>query len=166
MNILPFEKIVYRTKLHPDEVINRLKEHVEPNQLFRTKFSFSQKEYKDFEGTINGKSFSIQRIIEYRNSFVPQIRGVVSQDLKGTKIEVTMQLHVVIMIFLSIWCTGVGLAFVGMLYQSIQSGTWDYIIAIPLGMFLFAVLLVTFGFKSESHHAHGLLQKVFQAEKN
>jgi len=111
MKYLPFENITYNTLLNPDEILKRLSEIIEPKKTIRMKGMFGNNDHKPYEGRIIKNTFSINRIIAYRNSFIPTIKGIIKKDTNGTKVTVKMRLHEVAMVFMFIWFGGVGIAF-------------------------------------------------------
>jgi hypothetical protein len=164
MKYLPFENITYTTNLSPEEVVERIQGIIEPNKTFRLTGIFGNSNHKPYEGTINRNSFSIKRIIGYRNSFLPRITGEIVSNFKGTKIEVKMRLHILVLIFMFIWCGGVGLGFITFLTSSINNGTFDSAIIVPFGMLAFGYGLTTGGFKYESIKSKNYLAQLFKAE--
>ena len=94
MKLLPFENLTYKTLLAPDYVVELLKRAVEPQKTFRVSSIFGSDKYKDYEGEVdeNG-AFQMSRIINYRNSFLPVIKGTIEQDTNGATITVEMRLH-------------------------------------------------------------------------
>jgi hypothetical protein len=42
---------------------------------------------------VTGFTFDIQRIIGYRNSFLPRIGGTIAADGRGSAISIAMKLH-------------------------------------------------------------------------
>lgn len=94
MKYLPFERITYRTHLSEQEVLKRLSGFVEPK-----KFGLGKNYIKEYEGSVNENSFEISKVIQYRNSFLPQIRGRIQKENGGTQIQVTMSLHVFVLFF-------------------------------------------------------------------
>jgi len=74
MKYLPFENITYRSNLDSEEIIKRVEEIIEPKRTFRITWTFGGGNHKPYEGEIRGTSFHMNRITEYRNSFLPQCR--------------------------------------------------------------------------------------------
>ena len=81
MNFLPHENLTYKTHLSKKEIIRRLRYETEPKQLIRIGSIFGR--HKEYEGTINENSFEISRIISYRNSFLPRIKGEIEESKAG-----------------------------------------------------------------------------------
>jgi len=163
MNFLPFENITYKTKLSEIDVVTRLHESVEPSKTFRFTF-FGGGSSMPYEGEIGNGYFEIKRIIGYRNSFLPQIKGTISRDTHGTTINVKMRLNMFVIVFLVIWFSGVGLGFVALLSSSLGEKEFDLTALIPLGMLLFAYLLSMGGFKFESHKSKKDLAEIFDGQ--
>lgn len=164
MKYLPFENITYKTKLSSEEVINRIRNNIEPKRTFKITGIFGNGSHKAYEGTVNGMSFNIVRIIGYRNSFLPRIKGEIERDSFGTKINVKMRLHPFVLVFMIIWCSGVGLGFFSFLNASLKKGTFEPEILIALGMLLLAYGLTTVAFKYESIKSKQYLAQLFDAE--
>lgn len=127
---------------------------------------FGTNNHKPYEGSINGNSFSITRIIGYRNSFLPRISGEIEKDFDGSRINVKMRLHVVVIVFLFIWFGGVGIGCSAALATGFKFGSQSFepMSLIPFGMLIFSYALVTGGFKYESIKSKKYLSQLFEAE--
>lgn len=163
MKFLPAENITYKTRLNEDEIIKRLSDYIEPEKTFWLGM-FNSSSTKSYEGQIEGQRFNIKRIIKYRNSFLPRINGVIERDLDGLTIKVKMRLHIFVIVFLCIWCGGVGLGCIALLTESLNSSEINLATLIPFGMLMFAYLLTMGGFKFESNKSKRDLQTIFEAE--
>ena len=165
MNLLPFESITYRTHLAPEYVLELIKRAIEPKKTFRIISIFGSDKYKDYEGKIDENGdFEISRIISYRNSFLPVIKGKIEQDISGSTITVKMRLHLVVMFFMMFWCGAVGIGFmVAMVFQSLGNEI-QALNFIPLAMFFFGYGLTMGGFKYESNKSKKFLAKLFDTE--
>jgi hypothetical protein len=161
---LPFENITYRTKLDSEEIIKRINDSIEAKKTFRILGIFGNSNHKPYEGNINGNSFNISRIIGYRNSFLPRIKGEIEKGYGSTSINVKMKLHPFVLAFMCVWCGGVGLGFIAFLNSSIEKETFEPTIFIPFGMLIFGYGLTTVGFKYESIKSKKYLAKLFDAE--
>lgn len=144
MTFLPFETIVIETSLTKEETISNLMKNIEPETTFRFQ---NKSDTKDFEGRLNGNEFEIKRIISYRNSFLPIIRGKIETFGTGTQITINMRLHVAVMIFMAVWFGFVGLFFIASLSSAGISETLLY----PLGMLIFGYALTMGGYLFESY---------------
>ncbi|MFT6502226.1 MAG: hypothetical protein ACJASQ_002352 [Crocinitomicaceae bacterium] len=164
MKYLPFENITYKTKLESEEALNRLGNVIEAKKTFRMTGLFGSVNHNPYEGSIHGNSFKINRIIGYRNSFLPQITGVIEKDYSGTKIKVKMRLHTFVIVFLIIWVGIVGIACLSFLSMMFTSQDFQPMNLIPFGMLIFVYALVTGGFKYESIKSKKYLAQLFEAE--
>src|SRR5207247_8945197 len=102
MPLLPYRKLKLRSCLPAAQVAEVLANSVEPRRWLRLGSGRCP-----FEGTVKGFEFDVQRIISYRNSFLPQIRGTITSEPYGSCITITMRLHIAVLIFMSVWFGGV-----------------------------------------------------------
>jgi hypothetical protein len=162
MKFLPTEKITYRTKLKEDEIINRLGAYIEPKKTFRFGL-FGSGSTKSYEGQIIGHTFKINRIISYRNSFLPRIEGIIKREFDETTVLVKMRLHIFIIVFLCLWCSGVGYLCFTLFPQKIRNSDFSLEMLIPIGMLLFVYAVTMAAFKFESRKSKKDLQNIFEA---
>lgn len=161
MKLLPFENIIYKTNLSEIEIVKRLNDSIEPSKTLRINL-FGNESTKPYEGYIFEKQFKINRIIGYRNSFLPRIKGTIQTNAQGTSIHVKMRLHISVIIFLTIWCGIVGVAFFTFLSYAISNNEFHIGIPGTIGMLIFAYVLTMLGFKSESKKSKRYLFKLFE----
>ena len=103
--VLPYKQLVFESPLSKEEAIHRLSlEVAKPRTGLRWRETRSEK----FEGMVSAESFQITRIIRYRNSFLPVIYGRFATLGPGVRIEVTMKLHIIVLVFSFIWLSFVG----------------------------------------------------------
>jgi hypothetical protein len=163
MKYLPFDSITYRTKLKEEEVKKRLADNIALVNFLG--FRISDADYaKPYKGTIEGNSFTIRRRIQYRNSFVPRIHGVIESDFVETVIRVKMRLSIYVMIFMTFWCSVVAIAALGVSIVGFAKHSFDPVAFIPWGMLLAAYLMTILGFNREKKIAKADWQRIFEAE--
>jgi WD40 repeat protein len=97
MKFLPNEKFTISTQEPLSQVIEKLEAHIEAPKTIRWRFS---RNHAPYAGTISDSGFKIYRIIHYRNSFLPIIRGKFESSSEGTRIYVTMNLNPFVLAFL------------------------------------------------------------------
>lgn len=148
-NILPIEDIIYKSSLSRSEVYDRLV------SVIRTD--------KTYVGEWTNNTFNLKRNINYRNSFLPQIKGEICKETNETLIMVKMRLHFVVLIFISFWLIITSCACILAIYAIVKSG-FEMFYLTPFGMFLFAYLLTLTSFKSESIRSKNDFQQIFAAE--
>lgn len=158
MKYLPFEHIIYTTHLSKQEIIKRLSDATEPK---RNTFASNRKSTKEYEGFINDDHFEINRIIRNRNSFLPQISGLIQENTHETQIEVKMKLNWFVVIFLIFSCSFVLCFFITILI-AVEKIYFD--VLIPVGMLVFVYALTMLGFKIESMRSKEDLKKIFDAK--
>ena len=149
--LLPYRRFDLLSPRQPHEVLEALSRQVEPRRWIRLRAS------RRFEGTVTAPTFDVARIISYRNSFVPQIHGTIAPEGSGSRISISMRLHVLTLAFLVAWialvCT-IGGVFAA---SSIRNGGPAEEALIPLGMFVFAYAMTAGGFWYEAWKAERLL---------
>ena len=107
MKYTPVDKFIIESNKSELELISRLQEQIEPKIYFRYHPYNSDKKLKPYEGEIENNSFSINRIIKYRNPFLPKIKGkFTTQYGGGSKIIVKMRIMYLPFIFMVFWSFG------------------------------------------------------------
>ena len=167
-NILPYEKYVLTSKLSADEVCKRISENIEHRKGLQFSL-FRRSTLKPYEGQILNHSFTINRIIQYKNSFLPLTRGNISTFFGQTQISIEMKLSNIAIIFISIWLAVVGIICLGILIiwlLQIAENKFSPGILIPFGMFIFGCLLTTLSFKFESKKTKVFLANLLEGQEN
>jgi hypothetical protein len=167
---LPFENYTLATRLTVDEVHKRITDNVAIKKAFRF-LVFSKRPDKPYEGQITRNSFSISRIINYRNSFLPIIKGDVETFAGQTHIKIKMRPPLPVLIFISVWLSITGLVALVMTLILIAKLTRQLppdlspLNIIPFVMLFFGVALCYFAFNKERKIAKTFLQDLFEAEE-
>src|SRR5690606_37412200 len=120
--LLPFEKISYRSALSKDDLIIRLKNQIGVKKPVKFS-SYDQNSDKSYIGIVRETSFEIQRAINYRNSFLPQINGNITNGMNGSKIDIEMQMLPLVKIFLIVWFSFVTLFSITTFLPFLQNDT-------------------------------------------
>jgi len=100
MKLLPYDTFTIQTPDPLPAVIEKLATYIEPSKPIRWQFS---RNHVPYEGTLSDAGFEIHRIIHYRNSFLPMIRGRFELSPSGTLVRITMKLHPFTTGFLIFW---------------------------------------------------------------
>lgn len=158
MKLLPYDKFEIQTSLTLEEVIAALKKHVEPKRWFRLFWG----NHAVFEGEISQDGFRIMRIINYRNSFLPVIKGAFKQNQNGINVMIRMGLHPFVIVFMCIWFGGIIFAIVAGLASS--KITLSATLLIPLGMLFFGWAMVAGGFWFEARKVKPQLLSVLNGQ--
>ena len=90
--ILPFQTLRYTTQLPVHEVLDILRRNVGKSKWF-------SRAPEPFVGSVKDETFTIQRSIGYRNSFLPYLRGSLNPYSTGTEIRIRFWLHPVLLGF-------------------------------------------------------------------
>ena len=168
--ILPIEHYTLQSNLSIEEIRNRLSEIIAPKQA--VSFSlFKNNSTKPYEGEVAGNTFSISRIINYRNSFLPFITGRIDSYSGQTFITIEMRMFMPVIIFMCIWLGATGL--VGLLFllstlfklKEVTQQDFSFVTFVPLIMFLFGWLLMFFAFKAESKKSKQFLLHLLEGEE-
>ncbi|WP_379964307.1 hypothetical protein [Epilithonimonas sp. UC225_85] len=158
LKFLPIENIVFKTKLSKEQVLLRLSENIEAKKTFGIG-NYS----KPYIGYITGNNFEIERVINYRNSFLPQIKGNVYSELGGTRINVKMMPVIYVLFFMAIWFGGVIIGCLAMFFILFTEEFTPFIL-IPFIMLVFGIGLLYGAFKTESSKSKKDLMRILEAE--
>ena len=161
--LLPVDAFEIETS-YPIEALMRLLEtQIEPQKLIR--FRFGRRDHKPFQGDFSRDGFKMTRIIHYRNSFLPVIRGTFHPNVRGTTIVIKMTLHPLIIGFMAFWLGTIGSVAVSMLATTLVSSEVTFGAAlVPVGMFVFGCIMVYGGFWWEVNKAKTMLTQMFGSE--
>jgi hypothetical protein len=160
---LPYERYELLTALTQDELLERLFLNVKAYERFS--LFPPAKEGSLYEGSVSPHEFHIHKVINYRNSFNPEIKGTIKTDTEGCKISIVVKLNPVVFAFMCVWMGGALCGAISVVVIDIQQNKFDPASLIIIGMFLFGYVLATGGFKFESGDARIFLKKLFDAEE-
>ncbi len=119
---------------------------------------------KLFIGNIEKNNFDIQRLINYRNSFLPFIRGEIISTAQGSEVSIQMSMHLLIVILISFWMIGAVCGALAYYYSNLDfSMSMEMIF--PALFPLLGLLLVLLGFVPEVIIAKRLLSKAIMADQ-
>jgi hypothetical protein len=166
--ILPFENFTITTKLPLNEVMERLSKNITPRST--SIFSFNRDISKPYTGKIYANTFEISRVIDYKNSFLPNINGTVNTFLGKTEVTIKMKPFTMVIVFMAIWLGFVGLACVGIIgyfllnANRISMSSFSFASIVPFVMFIFGCLLFSIPFRSEANKSKTFLLELLQGE--
>ncbi len=172
MKLLPYEDIIYETKLEPEEVLKKIDNITESETfhkankpiLYQTIWYFKNRRHKPYIGSIDENSFNIRRIIDYRNSFNPRIYGTVEKESGKTKVYIKMRLQTLVIAFIIVWFAFIIQFFLGILTTSIKGQTFIPFIFLPPVMLAIAYAATFYFFNSESRHSKRYLAQLLEAK--
>lgn len=149
---LPYREYTYHSSLPAEAILERIANDLEPRKWIRWHLFETNK--KPFEGTVQGHSFDIQRIIRYRNSFLPQITGQVEDRISHREVQIQMRMHRLVEFVLITWVGIFALIVAGVTFTRFASGKFEPWILVVIPFLLFAYLLSMGGFLYEVKKAH------------
>ncbi len=123
-------------------------------QSFRESLGWRPGNTPPFVGQVSDTGFTLYRDIRYRNSFLPRIRGRIESCPEGSRIDVTMNLHPFVAVFVFVWLWISGSITATLLSQGTASDALS-----PAGMCGFLVLLTLAGFYPEAIKARRILEE-------
>ena len=104
MRLLPYETFTIHTRESLADIVDRLRPHIEKPRIF-SRWN-APRDRILYGGKLSETGFEVRRVIHYRNSFLPNIRGRFESSSTGTDIRITMGLHPFIIVFLLFWFSG------------------------------------------------------------
>lgn len=134
MNLLPYEKFEIRTRFNTQEIQSRMAETPK------------------YKGKSIPNGFTAIRVITYRNSFLPIIKGEIQDDGRGKSIvTVTMKLHILVSVFMGIWLSFVSIFCILFLTTTSELDVPDiFQYVLPFAMLVFGLVLTYVPFKVEA----------------
>ena len=159
--LIPYRKLIIDTLLTRQEAIDKLSAEVAPQRGLI--FWFDTRP-QSFEGFLWQDKFQISRIIRHQNSFLPYLYGRFHVRPAGTRIQVVMTFHpLIVVIFVSLSLSA-GLLVAAVIYQLVTTGDADSILKKIAAGFGFAYLVIILSFSYEVKLATQLLTRVFEVK--
>jgi hypothetical protein len=159
MKILPYRRIIIKTKLIKAKAIERLRigtfEHTpSPGYIWGS---------MDFISKIDGANFIANRILDYRgNAFLPILHGKFLQDSGVTEIHVRMYPPIINMVLATV-LVGTPLWFFGReVFEWLRNGTSIGTTFIVLMMPVFIYILMMISFNPEANQAENFLRNLYK----
>lgn len=163
MKLLPKERITIYSNDTVQQALDKLTANISPGKGI---FSRGNVGNTYFTGYINKNFFEAERCIEYRNSFLPKIRGAVETNGRGCAVHVEFKLNDGVFAFMIFWIGFASIAAISITVSMFTSpaGNISYLLSwlFPLIGFGFPRL----GFNSERDDAQKFLIKLFDGAVN
>lgn len=157
---MPFRTVEIRSPLSAAAVEERIGAIVQP-RLRGFRALTGSAATAPLHGEVAGRTFNVSRVIRYRNSFLPVIRGVIAENIEGgTTIRLRMTLHPATAVFMLLW---MGFVAVSLVPLAVKGAGLEALI--PAAMLLFAVGLVSFGFYPEARKAERIIREAVSATR-
>ncbi len=154
----PSRKITLQSPLSPREVETALQALTgeKRSRTFRDIF-LGRRSERPFLGTVGSSTFLIQRNINCRNSFLPQLHGRVTSGPHGSTISVHMRLAFWVELYLAVW---IGLVAFVMVPATVRG------VYVPHVMVVFGLALPHIGFWSSARWAEWMLVEALKAQRD
>jgi hypothetical protein len=156
--LYPGRRLVINSPLSVEEVTERLGREVTPPVM---RSQLWDRRQQGFEGTFADGQFSFIRLVHGRNSFRPWMKGRLSAQPTGTRVDLHLQMHLFILVF------GVVLAIIAGTIAAIAAPELPVVANSPLVARLLAMALIAVIFAGlgsiEARTATRLLEKVVGA---
>jgi hypothetical protein len=152
---LPYHRFEIASPLSLQAAMDAMRAHVEPVKWFRWRWPSAHNDDR-FEGEIGADSFHARRILGYRNSFAPEIRGTISATGRHARVTIEMKPSALVLAFLAVWTTGIVAGSVALI------GADPSLVWLPLLMLAFAYLMTLGGFWFEATKQERVLRQIFQ----
>ena len=169
--ILPSRRLVLHTPLTPDQAAQALRGDLVEKRGWADRLGRSGG--GGFVGSVEGAAFECQRDINYRNSFLPQVKGTFTPDAErgGSRVALVLALHPLVAAFMYAWLgfvllVGVPLAIATL--SDVLSGDGGGQVmggVIPLGMLVFGLVLPRLAFGYEAKQALAFVKSTLSAQE-
>lgn len=163
MKIIPSEQLELITPLTIEEVRKTLRENIKPKRGIIPGYNTS-KNYKHFEGVLENYSFKIQKISNYRSSFMLGIEGQMQRDLNGTKVTVSLKLRKLVIAIMGVWIGVAFLVFIVSIVRIVTKGVHSPSVLRSLIMLALGYGLVHYLFNIEKEKTINELKNILNAE--
>ncbi len=160
--LLPYQHVAINTNLSIDDAASLLANRVSPPPRLFRRSSDTEKE-KEYEGKVSQTGFRVNRKINYRNSFLPILYGKFIPTNYGTKVNIHMTMHPIVIVFCCVWCSPL----LGALWATVKdmifsNSPFDSVVFMPIGMLTFLYLMVFFSFGIEAKRSKNFMEKLFE----
>lgn len=152
VRLLPYHRFEITSPLKREDALAAITAHVEAAQWFRFRWP-SQNNDERFEGEVTAEGFSIRRVMGYRNSFAPTVRGQIESIGAMSRIVVTMRPFAFVIAFCAVW----SLLVLSALFTP-GAGPWFSLLLLAA-----LYLMLMGGFWYEANKQERVLRAIFKA---
>lgn len=111
----------------------------------------------EFSGKVSPSHFTIRPECGYRNSFAPVLTGTMTEEKEGTMIDIVLQLHIFVRMFITVWSGGLFLfslfGVLGVFMDFIDRTGGITLILVPIGMITAGQIITRLGFYGSARKA-------------
>jgi hypothetical protein len=156
---LPLDKFTLETSLSSLEAAKKIAEQVQPWDTVILGIGGTYK--KAYVGHVSKTKFEIQRLIWYRNAFLPKINGEIEGVSDGTKVTFKMRIQGFAILFMGLGFILLGYGVLDLSFRSIKVGAFDSYIFAPLGMLIILYLFMLICYKLEARKSRQFFVRLF-----
>ncbi len=131
MLLIPYAHIEISTSLALGDAVQVLSDHV----ARRVWFEWFPKNPGQFEGVVSESGFNLNRVIAYRNSFLPYLYGHFEELPAGVRVDVTIVMHPLVILILLVF------ALYGVFYSGFSTGL------LVISSMFYAVIMLSFNYE-------------------
>ena len=167
MLLIPWLTEEFTSPLAPGELLARLQAKVAPDPTWREAFS-SRKPDALFTGTVAAGSFSLHRVIGYRNSTLPQIQGWVTPAARGagSHLRLRHRVHPLAVAFGGLFVTSlVAQGILPLMWHWLRSREFNLFHLVPFGMLAFVLVVYNVPFRLEMAQSRPLLVRLLELQE-
>ena len=159
MKILPYRRFTIETPLSPSEVETRLR-----GAVVAPAIRFTRPE-RPFTGHVDGNTFDVARSVSGRNSFRPRVRGRVEAAGRGARLEGTMAIDTLVLVFMGALLPTLGIAFGSLALEELRRGQVDPAAFIAVGVVIVVAVAAPAVFIPEARRALDELVRIVDASR-
>jgi hypothetical protein len=157
MLFFPYKKYQLVSSLDPNEVKAKLRAQVEPREKFR--YSKMGTNGVPFEGELQIKTFTIQRIIYFKKPYHPRISGRIEPTENGSRIYITTKVSMATYLILFMWIGFMALFGIPLLVDRFyQSGLFISL------LFILSIAAMMWRFNKEYAISRSIFKKIWEAD--
>ncbi|MFO0662226.1 MAG: hypothetical protein U0165_20710 [Polyangiaceae bacterium] len=146
----PWRDLVFHTHLSPEEIVDRLGAEIGKQSWFSLNGGAA------WVGQVSATQLTVQRVINYRNSFQAIAHGTIAPTDQGSVVTIRLRMHGFVVAFLAVWMSGATLGgLVGL--AALLTGNWAGLIG--LFMPLAGATMTSLGFKFEADKLEQFLRE-------
>jgi Ca2+/Na+ antiporter len=157
MQFVPYQRLTITTDLSKEEVSSRMKEYVRPNPpeglLRNSKYIFS--------GRFVGNKFQFRLNTHYRNSWTPEITGIITENNNKIELSVTLKSNSFVIAFTTLFIIFGLTMLINDIIDFKETGDFNWI---TLLFIIFPYGLSVFGFNLDADKSIDGLIKITKGE--
>jgi hypothetical protein len=157
MEFIPYQRLTIKTDLSREEVLSRMSEYVGPKRHER----FVRVDRHIFSGRLVDNKFQFRLNKDYRNSWTPEITGIITENGKKIELSVTLKSNWFVIAFTTLFILFGLTMFINEIIDFEDTGDFDWM---TLVFIIFPYGLIWFGFNLDADKAIDGLIKITKGD--